>query len=807
MTVSALRLPRKRHIVSALVSVAVLGSVLAIGTVHLATLLVMAPFAIAAGWISLMRPTRVPVAALICLALAYYCLLQTVPLPASWLEVLSPTSSDVWQRAARLTTHERSHFPLSLAPRSSATEALKWALYAGVVLAAATARAWFRTNFVVWLLFVSGLAVVATTVTHGLFRAEALYGVYRPTSGSPRFGLAPLINPNNLAGYLNLTIFAGLGLLLQARSVRRRWALGLGIASLIAVSVLSASRGGSIGLLLGSLLLASIPRRSKSKVSEKAEHRPLFVYGTVLVGAVLAVLSATSRTWNELFAANTSKLTMLTWNGPLVGDFPLTGIGRGAYQSVFPHYRPSIGGGAAQYAENFLLQWAAEWGLPVTLLAVCGFWFSVRRSPTGPRASTATLGVTIGMMVLLLHNLLDLALELPGVAIAAAAALGHLSGDSVAQVPFTSRAARAGLAGCLTLPFALALAAGGPGVEAELRAAGQALASARSAAALAEVSAKLREKVQQYPADPYLPYLAGVAENRLGRRAAISWFAHALERDPGSGASHIGLAQSLNRLGSTSQARLHIKLGAGIDPRWTDDAAKLALSWTTAPEELKQSVPEGVEGVPMLLALARKNENCRLTMTTEAAARSPMDPAANEAAAKALLARLTAGTAPCDPADRARCIAELRSYVQHLRMAQPEHHATHPLEMDLVSLTEGPAKAAVQQAAHCGDHGGAGCWRAAVHYARQAHDVEMLTRSGQAFLASSCDTSSQCAAAAAWLGDAHTSIGSDLAALELYSRAADEFPMPSYWLKLAQASERVGQLERARAARRRAQGP
>jgi hypothetical protein len=116
------------------------------------------------------------------------------------------------------------------------------------------------------------------------------------------------------------------------------WLAGLGVATAIAIELTSGSRAGSLALLLGIVGMAVLPR-------EKSEHREdrfssrrvlLLLAATVGGGAVLAILGGTGETWAELYDQNIQKIEMLRWVTPMIRDFTWLGIGRGAFESVFP---------------------------------------------------------------------------------------------------------------------------------------------------------------------------------------------------------------------------------------------------------------------------------------------------------------------------------------------------------------------------------------------------------------------------------------------------------------------------------------
>jgi hypothetical protein len=259
--------------------------------------------------------------------------------------------------------------------------------------------------------------------------ATKVYGLYQPNFMTVPWHIGPLLNPNNLAGYLNLGALAGLGVLLSHRPVIPRWALGLGVALIVAIDVTSASRGGVLALPVGLVALALFARHEKRDRPASQSASTWLLLFAVAGGGVLAVLGGNAKAWTELYDKNLSKLEMILWVKPLVHDHPFFGIGRGAFESVFPAYRLTPGHVIYTHAENFVVQWAAEWGLPVTCAALGAFGWAFAPRRLGVQRSALAAGGWCGVAALALQNLVDLGLEIPAVSIGAAAVLGSLWGD------------------------------------------------------------------------------------------------------------------------------------------------------------------------------------------------------------------------------------------------------------------------------------------------------------------------------------------------------------------------------------------
>src|SRR5262245_39487505 len=97
--------PLASGIAATALGVLLVGSALAVGTVHYQTLLCVAGFAVVStSIVMLLAPSqvrRLPSPALVLLALAAWSALQAVPIPMSILSRVAPHNADVWARALR----------------------------------------------------------------------------------------------------------------------------------------------------------------------------------------------------------------------------------------------------------------------------------------------------------------------------------------------------------------------------------------------------------------------------------------------------------------------------------------------------------------------------------------------------------------------------------------------------------------------------------------------------------------------------------------------------------------------------------
>src|SRR5581483_6888100 len=286
-------------------------------------------------------------------------------------------------------------------------------------------------------------------------------------------------------------------------------------------------------------------------------------------GALVLVLAVAGALAYQPVAERFSEFTTLeqaTKAGKLVGfreslrmlaDFPLTGIGRGAYPTAGARYLSFAQ--TAEYVEDEPLQLAIDLGIPaaLALLVILGLalWRVLAASEAGP----VERGLWIGLFSLGLHNLVDFSLELGGVALPAAGALALLlrstadPAESVWKIP--ARASVALLAFALPLAF-WGIAASSPDWRAETDAFARAapyLGGDQAAAAAAPV-------LSRHPASYVVPL--AVADRYLRDRmpgAALSWANRAMyfRRDPST--AHLIAATALAEMGRKTQALLEAR--------------------------------------------------------------------------------------------------------------------------------------------------------------------------------------------------------------------------------------------------------
>ncbi len=405
------------------------------------------------------------------------------------------------------------------------------------------------------------------------------------------------VNPNHLAGFLNLTSFSALGFALRSRGqARALWMLGFAVAG--AGVFLSLSRGGIGAFFVGASIFALLYIR---QIREE-QHRPGFLRYAAVPSSVALALAITSylaldhvvaeiRTVTG--AANEVKLALVPIGADLVRRFPLTGIGRGAFETVFAAYKVEPETVTFTHLENEWLQPLIDLGLPVGMLLVAAIAWTWFRAACARNLSRPEIGALAGSAALVAQNTVDFSLELLGVALPFAVVLGVLarSQPSLRLRPAVIRVSAVAF---------LALGAAGMALwfrhPTEVDAGRVALARGPD-----EAVALACEATLAHPAD-YLPQaLAGARLVQASRCAeGLPWLNRAMSMNPTAAEPHRYAARCLAGAGQDSLAKREYRLASLFG-----DPAALAEGMHHYPalEDLFTIAPETPQGLISLAAL------------------------------------------------------------------------------------------------------------------------------------------------------------------------------------------------------------
>ncbi|MBE0699886.1 MAG: O-antigen ligase family protein [Anaerolineaceae bacterium] len=224
------------------------------------------------------------------------------------------------------------------------------------------------------LIFCGVISACVTPVIILVFgnRLPALPPVFYTYFG---FLLNEKVNPNTMAGFLVVLFpLAMAGFLFTRGWGKTRWVFGISTLVMLAMLVLTKSRGALLAAILVFLFFIVIHWRWGwiAAVLAAASTGIAVLYLTLFQSA--AILSS------EFY--KTLETRFIVWDRSIMilKDFPLTGIGMGTFLPVTEHLYPFFLPEAAgfRHAHNLFLQIGIDLGLPGLLLWLVIFGFVIR---------------------------------------------------------------------------------------------------------------------------------------------------------------------------------------------------------------------------------------------------------------------------------------------------------------------------------------------------------------------------------------------------------------------------------------------
>ncbi len=560
-------------------SLVIFGSALALGAMHATVLCVVAvasAVALALTWWkaeSFSPRNAATTLLLVSIGLAAFTLFQSIPLPRGLLGALAPQNSDVWGRALTPFHEEGPSFaPITLDPIATHVEVLRGVVYIVVFLAAVRIAQGRRgASILAFAVAFTGVALGVAALLHPAFGAEKVFGIYRPQQQISARHIAPLLNPNTLAAYLNMAFALSLAQAIAPRPNLPRYVSGGAAFFLIVVQVWVASRGGTVAMILAAVIVVALTFAARSVSGRSFRVDLVALGGLVGIALVMILLASSDEAWTELSSTDTSKIHLFENILTTVKRFPIFGMGRGAFESVFPADKTGNGFFVFTHPENVVLQWATEWGVVVAAIAFGAIAWALR-----PRVALARGQVAVGawaaLVAVAIHNLVDFSSEVPGVVIGctvcAAIVVGGSSGSGARSKiqEWGKDTRRIVIASSVATAIAIALVL--PGIGDDLysdRTELHALANDPNVS-VATFDASARAAMLRHPAEPYLSYMGALRASRTNDDSVIRWAEHTLDRALVYGPVHLLLARALRDV-RPAQARVEYRyaLLQGLD--------------------------------------------------------------------------------------------------------------------------------------------------------------------------------------------------------------------------------------------------
>jgi tetratricopeptide (TPR) repeat protein len=218
------------------------------------------------------------------------------------------------------------------------------------------------------------------------------------------------------------------------------------------------------------------------------------------------------------------------------------------------------------YAESLLVQWAVDWGVPVTIALAAGLAVLWVRAARRAR-SHARVGAVAAVATVVAQNMVDLGLELLGPALVTSCLLGACASFPRSNRPAGRRARALRIIGgavaisAVLAPVALAsrlIEEHGPSVEQRLTE----LIEEKDAARFERL---LQRAVLAHPSEPMLAIIGAHSALRHDQAGAGRFINRGMQLAPGWSAPHVQAAQWLWNRGMRRQAMLELRAAAELE--------------------------------------------------------------------------------------------------------------------------------------------------------------------------------------------------------------------------------------------------
>lgn len=253
------------------------------------------------------------------------------------------------------------------------------------------------------------------------------------------------VNRNHLAGYLEITLACGIGLLLALRDGRPlRWVnvletlmgpkarLRLALVVMVIALVMTHSRGGNAGFFVALMIVGGlfVLRNREHRLRNGLILASIVLIDVLIISQYFGLERLKDRVMNTRLSdvvvdgevvqrANELRDDVARQALPLVEDKPLTGHGAGSFEAVFPQQAGDDIRLHFDHAHNDYLQFAVEYGLlgtlPLAAFVLLALWRALqalwRRDST--YRSGVGFGAAMGIIALLVHSGTDFNLQIP----------------------------------------------------------------------------------------------------------------------------------------------------------------------------------------------------------------------------------------------------------------------------------------------------------------------------------------------------------------------------------------------------------
>jgi tetratricopeptide (TPR) repeat protein len=511
---------------------------------------------------------------------------QSLPLPAPIRAALDREGSALLDDNPLVAGHS---WPLSLDPPVTRAQVGKAAAgLAMFLLAFHLASGHRRRHVLPRVIAGTGVAAVVIGLGHLIVGLNKVYGMF---ATSRALLIGPFVNKNHNAEFLELAAFTCLACSFQRSSALNRvgWLTGMLLCAAGAIGTLS--RGAAVALVAGALMFLFQRYLAKDDGRAPGGQRAFWAWSLFVVGLVVVVAGAlgAGQLIDRLHPSvvTTDIRLQLWWDSLRVLAAHPLGIGRGAFERVYPIYRTVQTATPLRFSfvENEPLQLLIESGWllfgAIALGMVALAWAVVRYG----RRDLIEAAFVAGVCAVLTHSFLDFGLETLGVLLPFLAVLGLLLGRSRAAEELLMPGRRP------WQPVALALAGMVFGVGALAHGSYDNFDAQLHAAATRPQRQKILERAEQvHPVDYF--YVLAAARNEPLRPPGkgVSPRLHDLNRAlrlcPSCEMVHVEVARNLWQLSMRAQALVEWREAVRIQPTIFEGVLGELFAAGAKPEEL-----------------------------------------------------------------------------------------------------------------------------------------------------------------------------------------------------------------------------
>jgi O-antigen ligase len=271
-----------------------------------------------------------------------------------------------------------------------------------------------------WFLILLCFAVSLLGIVQHFTSDAKIYGFRTLTVGGDPFG--PFVNRNHFAGFVELTLPAGLALLIF-RGLRRDMIPLTGLLTIVPVGamILSGSRGGIVSFGFEVAVLALLARLRKAQEGPRLVALAIVGFAALALVAWLGAGRAIER-FSTLHPGDVTlgrRATMVHGAAHIFFDHPVKGAGLGSLVAVFPRYEIAYDGYVVDHVHNDYVELLAEMGILGGLCGLAFLWILVRDARScftaeqGHFSRAVHAGAVTALCGLLLHSLVDFNLHIP----------------------------------------------------------------------------------------------------------------------------------------------------------------------------------------------------------------------------------------------------------------------------------------------------------------------------------------------------------------------------------------------------------